>query len=327
MFDRVCFAAIVCVAHATLHAGAQVPEWNPELAHAIAADALATGSAERGLSVFGSVKTACVSCHRIGKHGGTVGPDLSKIGKDRTPEEIVEAILWPSRKVADEYKTLMLVTTDGLQVKGYPVKTDAGHVAVRDPATGKVTQIATENIEEHVVGSTLMPDALATAMTPQQLNDVVRLLTSLGKVESPDPRLIDTVLSHSLSHAPAQFPYDIKPLRPDVYPQYTHHVNRDRIYDFYAKQAEFFRKADFRPPLLAPFPGLDGGTLGHWGNQNEEVWANDDWNKTDHGRLMSGVVRGEGLVITRGICVRLGEQGEVSACFDPDTLSWVAACT
>ena len=24
-----------------------------------------------------------------------------------------------------------------------------------------------------------------------------------------------------------------------------------------------------RPPLLPPFPGLDGGKLGHWGNQNE----------------------------------------------------------
>ena len=306
---------------------AQVPQWNPEQVHRVVADALANGNAERGLSVFGSLKTACISCHQIGKYGGTIGPDLSKIGKERTPEEIVESILWPARKVADEYKPFVLVTTDGLQVKGYTAKPDAGYVAVRDPATGRVTQVATEDVEEQVEGTTLMPDALATAISPQQLNDVVRLLSSLGKEDAPDPKVVEAVLSHSLNHAPAQFTYHLKPLRPDVYPQHNHHVNRARVYDFYTKQAEYFRKADFRPRLLAPYPGLDGGALGHWGNQNEGVWANDDWNKTDHGRLMSGVVRAEDLCITRGICVRLGDNMEIAACFDPDTLSWAAAWT
>lgn len=306
-------------------ADAQSPEWNLETVRTTASNALKNGDAERGIVVFGSVKTACVSCHRIGKHGGTVGPDLSKIGKDRTPEEIVESILWPSRKVADEYKTIVLVTADGLQVKGYPVKADAGHVAVRDPATSKVTQVAIEDIDDQVAGTTLMPDALATAMTSQQLADVVCLLSSLGKDNAPDPKLIDTVLSHSLNHAPATFNYDLKPLRPEVYPQHQHYVNRDRIYDFYTKQAEYFRKADFPPSLLAPFPGLDGGALGHWGNQKEDTWANHDWNKTDHGRLLSGVTRGNGISVTRGICVRLGDDMDVSACFDPDTLTWAAA--
>jgi azurin len=164
-------------------------------------------------------------------------------------------------------------------------------------------------------------------MTAQQLHDVVRFLSSLGTGHAPDPQLVDTVLSHSLSHAPAQFPFDLRPLQPDIYPHHHHDVNRDRIYDFYTKQAEYFRKADFRPPLLAEYPGLDGGTLGHWGNQNEETWANDDWSRTDHGRLLSGVTRGNGITVTRGICVRLGDDMEVAACFDPDTLTWAAAWT
>lgn len=254
-----------------------------------------------------------------------MGPDLSKIGRERTPEEIVESILWPSRRVADEYKSVVVLTAEGLQVRGYPVKAEPGHVALRDPASGRVTQIADADIDERIDGGTLMPDALATAMSPRQLSDVVRLLSSLGKDDAPDAKLIETVLAHSISHAPAGFSYERPPLRPDVYPQHTHHVNRDRVYEFYTKQAEFFRQSDVRPALLVPFPGLDGGALGHWGNQDEGVWANDDWSQSDHGRLQSGVVRGEGVSVTRGICVRLGENRDVSACFDPDTLTWVAA--
>ena len=60
------------------------------------------------------------------------------------------------------------------------------------------------------------------------------------------------------------------------------HVNRERIYDFYAKEAEAFLKRP-RPALLPQFPGLDGGSDGHWGNQDETVWADGRWNATDLG--------------------------------------------
>ena len=56
-------------------------------------------------------------------------------------------------------------------------------------------------------------------------------------------------------------------------PNATYPINRDRVYDFYTKQAEYFRQQHHVPMLLAEFPGLDGGAQGHWGNQNEAVWA------------------------------------------------------
>ena len=77
--------------------------------------------------------------------------------------------------------------------------------------------------------------------------------------------------------------------------------------------------------MLPAFPGLDGGKLGHWGNQNEEVWKDDRWNQTDLGTLLCGVFRGPGgLVVPKGVCVRLGEQGELAACFNPETLTYEA---
>ncbi|MEO2031415.1 MAG: hypothetical protein ABGZ35_04965, partial [Planctomycetaceae bacterium] len=227
MFQRVLLVicCFICAGNAA-RCDPQTREWDPEYVSRTASHALSFGHAERGIAAFGSLKGACISCHRIGRHGGTVGPDLSKIGKERKPEEIIESILWPSRKVADEYKTVILLTRDGLQVKGYADRNTAGHISVRDPATGKVTHVPETNIEEQIAGGTLMPDELSTAMTAQQLHDVVRFLSSLGTGHAPDPQLVDTVLSHSLSHAPAQFPFDLRPLQPDIYPHHHHDVNR-----------------------------------------------------------------------------------------------------
>src|SRR5205085_5256255 len=42
------------------------------------------GNPARGKTAFETGTGACVSCHRIGTAGGTVGPDLSHIGRIRT---------------------------------------------------------------------------------------------------------------------------------------------------------------------------------------------------------------------------------------------------
>ena len=54
------------------------------------------GDARRGIAVFRAAKFACLSCHQVGKHGGTVGPALTDVGKRLKPEEIAEAVCGPS---------------------------------------------------------------------------------------------------------------------------------------------------------------------------------------------------------------------------------------
>ena len=76
--------------------------------------------------------------------------------------------------------------------------------------------------------------------------------------------------------------------------------------------------------LIAQFPGLDGGKQGHWGNQNEAVWADGRWNEADLGSVLGGVFSGNGKTVARAVCVRLGDNGELSACFNPDTLTYDA---
>lgn len=120
----------------------------------------------------------------------------------------------------------------------------------------------------------------------------------------------------------APFVYQKEPLQPELWPNHRHHVNRDRIYDFYTKEALQFKGADKRPAITPPYPGLDGGTLGHWGNQSDETWRDARWSQSDLGTLLSGVFKGGGLTVPKAVCLRLGDNGEMSACFDPETVSF-----
>src|SRR5215471_12010964 len=63
------------------------------------ADAKAHGDARRGAVVFRAATSACLSCHKVGKQGGEVGPNLSAVGACIPPEEVVEAVFWPNRTV------------------------------------------------------------------------------------------------------------------------------------------------------------------------------------------------------------------------------------
>lgn len=112
----------------------------------------------------------------------------------------------------------------------------------------------------------------------------------------------------------------LAPMIPESYPQHAHPVNRDRAFNFYAKQA-----ADWRTnprELLPQFPGLDGGVLGHWGNQNEKTWSDGRWNQMDIGPCIAGVFRpAKGVAIAKAVCVKVGER---SACYDPLTDDWRA---
>ena len=141
------------------------------------------------------------------------------------------------------------------------------------------------------------------------------------------PADIDAALMHAHVHDVAKFPYQRAPLDPTRWPNWQAEINRDRVYDYYTKEAEYFRTQSHVPMLLPEFPGLDDGRFGHWGNQNEESWADDRWNDADLGSLQCGVFRGAGVTVPRGVCVRLGERGEMSTCFNPDTLSYDAIWT
>lgn len=120
--------------------------------------------------------------------------------------------------------------------------------------------------------------------------------------------------------SPAPFVPAQEPLSPAQETHAGHFVNRDRVYDFYAKQALAFGGKGELPALLPPFPGLDQGKHGHQGNQNDrDTWKDGRWGASDFGNLFSGVFRGAGRTLPKAVWV---SDGREHAVFDPATLSF-----
>jgi putative heme-binding domain-containing protein len=286
-------------------------------------EAKTQGNPKKGAEVFASAAFACISCHRVGGQGGLTGPELTTIGICSPPEQIVESVLWPRRTVKEGFAAIAVATDDGRVLQGYTQSENEHELVLREAATQEIQHLEKRRIEERRDQGTLMPEGLLASMSPSQRRDLVRFLLDLGRPESAEEGLVELVHAH----APASFSYDRRPLHPEDRPSWQEPVNRDRLYDFYAKEAEHFRRQNPVPMLLPAFPGLDGGQFGHWGNQNEDTWVDGRWNQADLGRLLSGIFRGAGETVPKGVCVRLGDRGEMAACFNPLTLTYDAVWT
>ena len=277
------------------------------------------GDPKRGAEIFLAAKNACSSCHKFGEIGGAVGPDLSKLSQKLAPEAIVESILWPRRQIAEGYAAIAVATVDGKVIQGYRQSETATELVLREATGGARLTIPKKDVEQVKEIGTLMPDGLIDALDAEERQDLARFLIDLGKTDDSTK-----YLKGGHHHAPASFTYDRAPLQPESWPHWREFVNRDRIYDFYAKEADFFMSRSEIPSILPQFPGLDGGKDGHWGNQNEATWADGRWNDTLLDSVQCGVFRGNGVVVPKGVCVRLGASGGLSVCFNPETLCYEA---
>ena len=303
--------------------------YDPQFVTELIQEAETKGNSLRGLQVFTHAKSACLSCHRIGEMGGTVGPELTKIESKKNLEYLVESVFWPKREVKSEYVLWQVVTSEGKVHTGFREKFDPEKknepITLRDPGTGQKVTIPPDDIEFAKAGTTPMPAGLTLALSRQQQRDLVLFLKELKQKKGNIPADWKQVLHHAGSHKPASFVFNAAPLDPEAWPNAKLRVNRDRLYDFYTKQAEHFRSQSVVPMLLAEYPGLDGGSLGHWGNQNEQTWSDDRWNKTILGSVQCGVFHAKGITVPRAVCLQLAEGNKkLSLCFDPDRLQYAA---
>ena len=138
------------------------------------------GDPSRGEKLFLSTAgVACKNCHRIGKQGQEIGPDLSKIGKKYSPAQLLESILQPSKRIDPKYVTYLAETDEGRLLTGLLVKKDAREIILRD-AQNKLLTIAAAQVEELVPqAKSLMPELLLRALTAQQVADLLAYLGSL----------------------------------------------------------------------------------------------------------------------------------------------------
>ncbi len=137
------------------------------------------GDIEAGYKVFYSNKSACASCHRIGKEGGNVGPDLTTIGAIRETRDLLEAVVLPSSSFARGFRPYVIVTTDGKVHTGVMTRESTDSLTLRTATLAEI-QIPREEIDELKESTTsIMPQGLETRLTETELRDLLAYLKSL----------------------------------------------------------------------------------------------------------------------------------------------------
>jgi len=133
------------------------------------------GNAERGLAVF---KKTCSVCHQVGGVGYRVAPDLASV-KNKSPADLLIAILDPNREAQPNFNVYTVVTDQGQTFTGIIAAETANSVTIRR-AESKEDVILRSNIEDLIsTGVSLMPEGLEKDLTQQDFADVIEFIKTM----------------------------------------------------------------------------------------------------------------------------------------------------
>ena len=136
------------------------------------------GDPKSGAAVYRNPKGPnCIACHQIGEEGKLVGPPLTTIGQKLSKEQMLEAILTPSASILMSFENWVVRTKDGEIKNGILTEDTDDHVTLKD-AQGEFIDIPVASIAlKKQLKLSLMPEGLTSAMSVQELADLVEYLT------------------------------------------------------------------------------------------------------------------------------------------------------
>lgn len=143
------------------------------------ADADLRGDAVAGRALF-TGKGNCAACHMVDGDGGRLGPDLSRVGERRDPDELRADLLDPSAEVEPRWWTMTVTRADGSVVEGHRMSEDTFTLRVidADEQLWSFSKGALRSFERTETSS--MPGAGDT-LTDAEVDDLVAYLFSLRK--------------------------------------------------------------------------------------------------------------------------------------------------
>ena len=145
--------------------------------------AIAEGDAKRGKRLFYRSAAACFACHDPGRGTPRMGPDLESLKTMLTPEELVDAVLRPSKRIEKDYAQVKVLTDDGKIQTGIRVSETDDEFVLRNLAQPKPIVIAQDEIEEVMDSKTsLMPANLVRALkNRKEFNDLMKYVIEVRK--------------------------------------------------------------------------------------------------------------------------------------------------
>ncbi|MGH9338080.1 MAG: DUF7133 domain-containing protein [Acidobacteriota bacterium] len=121
-------------------------------------------------------KAFCASCHIHGDIGREAGPDLTDVEKRFQREDLIDAVLYPSRTVSDLWAAVEIVTKEDQSVMGVISREDADSLTLKT-AAGYSISIPKTDIKSRAVSKTsLMPEGLLNNLDRKETIDLFTFL-------------------------------------------------------------------------------------------------------------------------------------------------------
>lgn len=129
----------------------------------------------------------CVVCHRFAGEGGATGPDLTQLAGRFNLKDLSEAIVDPSKVISDQYRGVVVKTSEGQTYTGRIVAEAGDSVTMlvdpEDPS--KLVTIKKQNIDANVPApQSLMPKDSLKPLNEDEVLDMLAYLLSRGNERS-----------------------------------------------------------------------------------------------------------------------------------------------
>jgi putative heme-binding domain-containing protein len=160
-------------------------DWELDTALAYVKDGLGTGrDYENGKAMFAA--SLCISCHTMRGEGGSAGPDLTNVGTRFSLNDMVTAIVEPSKTISDQYGSTVFYLKEGGSVLGRLVSQDGDkYVISQNPfAPQQHRELAKKDVLRTRASeiSPMLP-GLVNSLNPEELKDLLAYLKSGGNVK------------------------------------------------------------------------------------------------------------------------------------------------
>lgn len=139
---------------------------------------------ERGKELFDAV--LCSRCHVAGTRGRPAGPDLTMVTSRFSRRDLLEAIIEPSKVVAEVHRNLVIRKKDGEMLQGRIIQNDFRksllYLSTNPFLPGNLSEIPKgdiESFEESPVSP--MPPGLLDSLTREEVLDLVAWLEAEGR--------------------------------------------------------------------------------------------------------------------------------------------------
>ena len=140
------------------------------------------GSAPSGRQVYAG-KGNCSSCHMINADGNRLGPDLSRVGERRRPDELKSDLVTPQEEVNPRWWTMKVTRADGSTVEGLRMGEDTFTIRLMDQDEG-LWSFSKSEIRSYERSETTTMPSFEETLTAGEIDDLVAYLFSLRKERS-----------------------------------------------------------------------------------------------------------------------------------------------